>query len=58
MTNETGNIEITPQQAQQISAILNELPIRELAKVEAIIKIFNSDQSEEADEEVAEVEEI
>lgn len=57
MTNETGNIEITPQQAQQISAILNELPIRELAKVEAIVKIFNSDQSEESVDDVEEIKE-
>jgi|DEB0MinimDraft_10_1074344.scaffolds.fasta_scaffold00389_23 hypothetical protein len=34
-------IKITKEQANQITAILNELPIRELNKVQAIIKIFN-----------------
>ena len=57
MTNENGNIEITAQQAQQISMILNELPIRELAKVEAIVKIFNGQQEEEAAEDVEQIEE-
>lgn len=57
MANENGNIEITPQQAQQISAILNELPIRELGKVQAIISIFNGDQDEQEPQELAEVEE-
>jgi hypothetical protein len=47
------DIKITKEQANQITAILNELPIRELGKVQAIIKIFNqgsADQTEETPE--------
>lgn len=54
MSNENGNIEITQQQAQQISLILNELPIRELGKVQAIISIFNGEQDEQSPEVVQE----
>tara|TARA_R110000787_G_scaffold11355_1_gene37728 strand:+ start:124 stop:306 length:183 start_codon:yes stop_codon:yes gene_type:complete len=54
MKNENGNIVITAQQAQQISMILNQLPINELGKVEAIVKIFNGQQEEGIAEEVAE----
>tara|TARA_B110000285_G_C14635046_1_gene385129 strand:+ start:24 stop:200 length:177 start_codon:yes stop_codon:yes gene_type:complete len=49
-----GNIEITTQQAEQISMILNQLPISELGKVQAIVKIFNGQQEEGIAEEVAE----
>jgi hypothetical protein len=51
MANNEGVIKITEKQAQQISSILNELPIRELAKVRAIIDIFNSTpENKEIDE--------
>ena len=55
-----GNIEITTQQAEQISMILNQLPISELGKVQAIVKIFNGQQeegiAEEVDEDIKEAE--
>ena len=54
MANENGNIEITQEQAQQISMILNELPIRELGKVQAIISIFNGEQGEQVAEDAVE----
>ena len=47
-----GKIEITTQQAEQISMILNQLPISELGKVQAIVKIFNGQQEEGIAEEV------
>lgn len=40
------DIKISQEQANQITAILNELPIRELGKVQAIIKIFNEGAQE------------
>ena len=54
MANKEGVIEITQEQAQQISLILNELPIRELGKVQAIVQIFNGDQVQEQEEEIEE----
>lgn len=52
------DIKITREQANQITAILNELPIRELGKVQAIIKIFNEgvqpDDSHEVEEQETE----
>jgi hypothetical protein len=47
-------ITITQSQAAQISAILNELPIRELGKVQAIIQIFNQNQEDSSEDQLEE----
>jgi|TARA_Y100000389_G_scaffold121012_1_gene118388 hypothetical protein len=45
------NIILNQNQAQRITAILNELPIKELARVKAILDILNESNKDESNTE-------